>query len=69
MFKNNFDIFQKRELRRNLLEKNDLSSDTINRLIKRKRPRAHDEEITKLIPEKYWRFWSIKKESSAARIP
>ena len=61
MFKNNFDILQKRELRKTLLEKNDLTSDIIDQLIKSRRPKSYDEEIKKMVPERYWRFWSIKK--------
>ena len=53
MLRNNFDLLQKRELRRNLLEKNDLSSDTISKLIKSRRPKAYDEEIKKIVSEKY----------------
>ncbi len=61
MFKNNLDILQKMELRRSLLEKGDLDSDTISKLIKSRRPKAHDEIIKNIMPEKYWRFWNIKK--------
>ncbi len=61
MFKNNLDILQKMELRRNLLEKSDLDSNAIAKLIKSRRPKAHDEVIRNIVPEKYWRFWNIKK--------
>ena len=61
MFKNSLDIVQKMELRKNLLENCDLDSDMIGKLIKSRRPKAYDEVIKKCIPEKYWRFWSIKK--------
>lgn len=62
MFRNNLNIIEKRELRKEILNNfmETIDSEMVNKLIGSRRPKKHDEEIKKYVPVQYWRFWSIR---------
>ncbi len=60
-FKNKFDLHQKNNLRRAILDKfTNIDADILDKMMLSRRNKIHDENIKKLIPEKYWMFWSLK---------